>query len=292
MRGPGLLPSGEPRAFPPAASPFPQGPDVRTGPSGSPGRTWHCPQLRPLTQQSFLKYLTWASQALPWGSRAGRRGPGGGRGDTRWGGRFPSKGLEPQETESGWTKEEAGRGGRILRCHQSVGWALGCGGGWSPTMTLNADASDETREAAGWRSGTGRVSRDTGLGGGAGETKADSAAASTGHQPLAGGPGRRRGADEQRAAVGPTFRPRADWRRRRGAGPEATGGAGPVRRLRSTGPPRAGGWAERAPRAGAGERGEGAERAAKPARARLGAEGGGPRAGTAAASGGGSGGGS
>ena len=28
-------------------------------------------------------------------------------------------------------------------------------------MTLNADASDETREAAGWRSGTGRASRDT-----------------------------------------------------------------------------------------------------------------------------------
>lgn len=159
-------------------------------------------------------------------------------------------------------------------------------------MTLNADASDETREAAGWRSGTERASRDTGLGGDAGETKADSAAASRGHQPLAGGPGRRRGADEPRAAAGPTFRPRADWRRRRGAGPEATGGAGPVRRLRSTGPPRAGGWAERAPRAGAGERGEGAERAAKPARARLGAEGGGPRAGTAAASGGGSGGGS
>lgn len=55
--------------------------------------------------------------------------------------------------------------------------------------------------------------------------------------------------------------------------------------------PRAGGWAERAPRAGAGERGEGAERAAKPARARLGVEGGGLRAGTATVSGGGGGGG-
>lgn len=54
--------------------------------------------------------------------------------------------------------------------------------------------------------------------------------------------------------------------------------------------PRAGGWAERAPRAGAGERGEGAERAAKPARARLGVEGGGLRASTATASGGGGGG--
>lgn len=44
-----------------------------------------------------------------------------------------------------------------------------------------------------------------------------------------------------------------------------------------------------APLAGAVKHGEGAERVAKPARARLGAEGGGPRDGTAAASGGGGG---
>lgn len=65
------------------------------------------------------------------------------------------------------------------------------------------------------------------------------------------------------------------------------GGASPA--PAQTGPTR-GRVGGAAPLAGAVERGEGAERVAEPARARLGAEGGGPRGGTAAASGGGGGG--
>lgn len=91
-------------------------------------------------------------------------------------------------------------------------------------------------------------------------------------------PGRR--ADAGRALIGVTV-PRRGRERRGGA-------CGAHAQARA---PSAGGWAERAPRAGAGERGEGAERAAKRARARLGTEGGGPWAGTAAASGGSGGGG-